>query len=318
MKKPYPYHAHIEPTTLCNFKCESCTNEMIPASRRGHLTLRDLRKLVEKNVFLKDISLIGLGEPLLNPEIGTMLAYLKDRGIPTRTATNGMILDQVDLGKILANVDELIISFDSDERESFEVMRKGANFDRIVSNVQKAAHLKKTRRIPVTLSLQTVISRTNLPRLSFLPPLAKKMGMDKIRFSSAVQYNPNYRCGNENDAYGKIRRRIRSIQGDPREQDLAPGLKNSLQSICDALGLQFSFSGFSPRYQKCWWPAKGIFITYDGFVTPCCMRMDPTVLNFGNLFQQTFDEIRDGDAFEDFMRSFRQGLCPEICKECPA
>lgn len=313
----YPYHAHIEPTTLCNLKCRSCNNEGLASQRRGHLTPANLRKLIEGNRFLTDVSLIGLGESLLNPEIAGMALYLKEEGIRARTCTNGMNLHKIDLEKLLGSIDELVISFDASEKDLFQRLREGADFEKIVENVKMAVDMKRARNLSVTLSFQTVISKENIDSLADIPPFARELGMDKMRFSAAVQYNPDYKSASINEDYRRIRKRIQSVQGPFRDDKLEIRLRDQLKSICGMNGLEFSFSGSSPRFLECWWPGKGIFITYDGFATPCCMRMDPTVFNFGNLFESSFDEIRRGELFKNFMDSFKNNLCPDICRECP-
>lgn len=314
---PNPHHAHIEPTTLCDLKCRSCVNEGLPAARKGHLALSDLKKIIEQNPFLKDISLIGLGEPMLNPELPDMAYYLKNKGLQTRTGTNGMNLHKVNLEKLLSSVDELVVSFDSDEKNSFESIRTGSDFGQITGNIKKISRLKKSRKLSFILSFQTVISKENLSRINRIPPLAKSLGADKVRFSAAVQYNPVYGSKTKEMDYEKIRGRIRSLQNEDNASELEKQIENKLKSICQELELQFSFSGFKPRYKDCWWPGNGIYVTYDGFVTPCCMRMNPAVLNFGNLFHQPFDEIKKGNEYTDFIDSFNLGSCHPVCKECP-
>lgn len=311
----YPYHAHIEPTTICNLKCVSCSNQSVPESRKGHLTLLELKELVEKNPFIQDVSLLGLGEPLLNPEIVEMAIYLHNRGIQSRIATNGMNLNSVDLEKLLPSIDELIISFDSNEQNSFEEIRKGADFKKIVKNIKEIVNIKKSKRLSLTVSLQTIISKMNIDRLDQIPPLAGELGIDKMRFSPAVQYNPEYNGKKNNGNYKEVRNRIKSIQGPNKK--FANLMRNKLESLCYRHNLAFGFAGFSPRFKDCWWPGKGIFITYDGYVTPCCMRMDPALLNFGNLFHQSFESIMEGDEYRRFINSYKKNSCPEICRECP-
>ena len=312
-----PHHAHIEPTTLCNLQCRSCNNDGLPPRRRGHLSLSALKSLIEKNRFLKDVSLIGLGEPLLNPELADMAAYLHEEGIVARTGTNGMNLHKADLEKLLSSVVELVVSFDSADEQSFHEIRQGADFKQIIKNVEKAVAVKKKHGLPVLLSFQTVISKKNFHLLEEIPPLASAVGVDKMRFSAAVQYNPHTEHTENNPAYEKIRERIKSLGKNAEEEIPKENLKNNLKSLCDHYKLEFSFSGFDPRFRECWWPGKGIFITFDGYLTPCCMRMDPDVFNFGNLFHQSFEEIRQGDKYSRFLKFFEHGRCPEICNECP-
>ena len=144
----FPHHAHIEPTTYCNIKCENCINDAVPAERRGHLSINTLKDILKMMPFIRDISLLGLGEPLMNPEIVDMLGLIKSKGIVCRIATNGILLDKIDMERLLTSLDQCIISFDAATKEKFEEVRKGADFDRIVRNIKGFVEIRNKNKIP--------------------------------------------------------------------------------------------------------------------------------------------------------------------------
>ncbi len=305
----FPHHAHIEPTTYCNIKCENCINDAVPVERRGHLSISTLNDILKMMPFIRDISLLGLGEPLMNPEILDMLGLIKSKGIACRIATNGMLLDKIDGGKLLNSIVQCIISFDAVTKEKLEEVRKGSDFDRIVKNIKGLVEERNKSKIPTEISLHTVITKRNLKEVTDIPEIASELGVDKVRFVMAVQYT-----------------QWSVVSGQPQipdpkilihDADIESGLINSLSDKCKRYNLGFSFTTSEKKFHTCWWPNGGIYVTYDGFITPCCLRMDPIVYNFGNIFKNSVDEIFGGEKYQGFRVSFKEGRVPDICSTCP-
>lgn len=104
---PAPFHIGIEPTRLCNLRCFFCQH-----STRGnaddrfvqkgqilrHMDFELFKKAVSEimrfPVQPKKIQLVGMGEPILNPELGNMVRHLRSAGFMGRvvTYTNGVAL----------------------------------------------------------------------------------------------------------------------------------------------------------------------------------------------------------------------------------
>ena len=305
-----PYHAHIEPTTYCNIKCENCINDTVQAERRGHLSINTLKDILKMMPFIRDISLLGLGEPLMNPEILDMLGLIKSKVIACRIATNGILLDKIDMERLLTSLDQCIISFDAATKEKFEEVRKGSDFDRIVRNIKGLVEIRDKNKIPVEISLHTVITRNNSEEVLDIPERAAKLMVDKVRFVMAVQYTQQSVVSGQPQI------------PDPKilihDADIESGLMNSLSDKCKRYNLGFSFTTSEKKFRTCWWPNGGIYITYDGFITPCCLRMDPLVYNFGNIFKDSIDIIFKGEKYQGFREGFREGRVPDICSNCPS
>lgn len=297
-----PYHAHIEPTTYCNIKCENCINDTVQAERRGHLSINTLKDILKMMPFIRDISLLGLGEPLMNPEILDMLGLIKSKGIACRIATNGILLDKIDIMKLLNSIDQCIISFDAATKEKFEEVRKGSDFDRIIKNIKDIVNIKNKNKIPTEISFHTVITKNNLEEVLSIPEVAAKLGIDRLRFVMAVQYTP----------------KIPNPKSQISNQEIERELMKTLNDRCKRYNLGFSFTTSEKKFQTCWWPNGGIYVTYDGFITPCCLRMDPIVYNFGNIFKNSVDEIFSGEKYQGFRMSFKEGRVPDICSTCPS
>jgi wyosine [tRNA(Phe)-imidazoG37] synthetase (radical SAM superfamily) len=101
--------------------------------------------------------LIGLGEPLLDPKIFDRIEYCELHGISTLLSTNGVLLDELAAAKLLSTpLAHITLSFDGASKESFEMYRKGAKFERVQANYVNFARLKHQRKSPMQIVVQMV------------------------------------------------------------------------------------------------------------------------------------------------------------------
>jgi MoaA/NifB/PqqE/SkfB family radical SAM enzyme len=67
--------------------------------------------------------------------------------------------------------------------------------------------------------------------------------------------------------------------------------------------------------RRCFRARRIPFITWQGLVTPCCIRMDPRIKNFGNLFK---DFSWDNQEYQKFLQDIERGQFPPFCQGCPS
>lgn len=313
MKESLPVkHAHIEPTTLCNLHCKSCINKLLPKNRRGHMEIGQLKHILEELPTLNDISLIGLGEPLLNPQLLDMAELIKSRNIVVRTVTNATLFDKIDLNRFLNVFDEIVISLDAVTKENFEYLREGAAFGRTMDNIRLLHCRKKELSINTAISLTTVLTKYNVNEIRGIIDFGESIEANKIRFVYAVD---TIGVDNVSDEY-KVR--AENIN-DMKITDMSLELRISefIEDYCKGKNINYSFSGSQPKAPSCWWPKRGVYITYDGYVTPCCLRMDPSIVNFGNIYKQSFYSIWNSENYRAFRKQMSECKIPDICKKCP-
>ncbi len=61
------------------------------------------------------------------------------------------------------------------------------------------------------------------------------------------------------------------------------------RSKFEVKGLSVEHKSIIKRKKTYHWPFTSCFLTCDGYVTPCCIRQDPSVFNFGNIFKMPFE-----------------------------
>lgn len=161
-----PYMVMFETTLMCNMFCEYCIfgeegkfNDLQTRAQRDRI-FRRIDEFCEMGVFA--LSFSG-GEPLLNPNTSSYIAYAADRGMWTSMPTNGLLIKKYAEG--IARLDMLEVSIDSLNPKRFAKRRGLDGLPRILDNLEFV--LKKRR--PFTTQINAAV---NLENLHDLPELA--------------------------------------------------------------------------------------------------------------------------------------------------
>jgi MoaA/NifB/PqqE/SkfB family radical SAM enzyme len=304
-KPRLPFFIQLEPTTRCNFNCIMCTRKKLnPARLNKDLTLEDF-KVIIKQISPKRIQLQGMGEPFLNKNLHEILEEGKKRKISITVTTNGSLLHKyLDLIPYFSTI---TISLDSVDENNFKQIRIGGSIDRIISNLELVVQEKIKHKWKTRIGINSVISHLNYNEIPKLIELTYRLNLD---FISIVEVE-NWKTPLESD-YNEERKFIEKAR---EKSDEIKKLVNNCKEKYPKLRIGYVSS--IKRKTKCFWPFSATFITVDGFVTPCCIRMDPEVINFGNIFEKDFKSIWYSDKYIDFRRTFINNTFNPICDYCP-
>jgi len=144
----FPIRLWIESSLACNLKCEMCPNKEIPNSDKGIMEFSLFKKIIDEvKDFVNDINIHHRGEPLINNQLFDMIRYAKSRGLAVRFHTNGTLLNKAKAMQLIdAQPDLVSFSFDGFQKDIYERVRKGAQFETTVENIKNILELKKQRR----------------------------------------------------------------------------------------------------------------------------------------------------------------------------
>ncbi len=141
-----PLYINVEPTNACNLKCYTCSID--GTRKRGFMDLDLFRKIIDQAPAsgVYEVALFMGGEPLLHKDLPYMIKYVEDKGLETRMYTNATLLTREKAEAILdSGLTFMGVSFDGDNKEEYESMRIGADFDQVIENVITFLKLKKER-----------------------------------------------------------------------------------------------------------------------------------------------------------------------------
>ncbi len=185
-----PTHLEIDFSIQCNFRCVMCHQSKIEIAP-SMLNSDQVDLLIDRLPVLQTVLIAGLGEPLLYKPLEKFLPYVSRYRCEAQMFTNGELIDRrLDL---LSHLDRIYVSFDGANRETFERLRVGSNFDRILSNLEKLRH-----HCPDTcIGFSTVVSNVNVGQVYGIVEHASNLGIDEVHLSP-VSHTPSLALRVEN------------------------------------------------------------------------------------------------------------------------
>jgi len=162
---------NIEICSACNLACHYCAMHARHATpddsggdtrkdRYGIMGLARFREIIDKCDTLRQVQVLylhGMGEPLLNPEIGEIVAYAKAAGIFRSIVliTNGVLLSSNLLALLsAAGLDEIRISYDIFTPEKYFKL-KGKDFSTTVrNNIEECLAYLRDANDPVRFTIE--------------------------------------------------------------------------------------------------------------------------------------------------------------------
>jgi len=233
-----------------------------------------------------------------------MIKYAKSRMALVGFATNGMLLTRENCRKIMDTLPDWInISVDSANKQKFEAIRKGADFDILVKNIALLMSFRRKASLP-DISIWIVLMKENLEDLVSVIDLAKTCGLKKV--SAQLQHSWGKEEGVKFNS-GQ-RHQIKSVISQAKKYAGSKGIRFEYLNVPDIN------SG-----RSCKWPWKACYISAEGFITPCCLQgANPNVINFGNIFDSDFRDLWNNAAYQSFRRKLKSKTPPEFCQDCTA
>ncbi len=320
-----PRELQVEVTGACNLACKMCLVRYRPKLGRksGAMCFHVFKDLVDALPELEKLTLQGLGEPLLAPDIFEMIDYAGGRGIRLGFNTNGTFLTREAAERLVrAGVDWLHVSVDGATAETYEGVRDGSDFELVRRNVIGLVDvMRELRAERPTVMLVFVAMRRNIDELPALVRLAAEWGVGRLWVQNLSH------VFDDTDPSGSYRP-IREFAADEalfHEPDRAVATFEEARRVADALDVELRLPRLvspppaprEPGTPGCHWPFESAYVTHDGKVQPCCMVMGADRAVLGQLGTTDFVTIWRGDEY----RRFRAGLLdegplPDVCVGC--
>jgi MoaA/NifB/PqqE/SkfB family radical SAM enzyme len=270
---------------------------------------------------LRRVVLHGIGEPLLNPELGRMIRYLKGRGAYVLFNSNGLLLRGYKAQDLASSgLDELRVSIDGGTPETYRTVRGVDGFDRILENLRRFAALKTTLGTESPrVSLWVTGTKTTVRDLPTLVRVAAENEVYEVYLQRLV-YSERGLATEDEALYLRA--------GDDDRAAVTEAMQTAAR-----LGVTLRGSGeLGPTelvdrpqmgdapWRGCHRPWRLMYITSNGTVLPCCIAPFTGVphasISLGDLNHQTVAEVWGGARYQDWRRAMLEGEPPAACKGC--
>ena len=299
--KPEKYSILIDITNGCNLRCTFCTrnNNKIVRMKTEELDL--ILGKIHKHIKALQLSCAWEYSIAKNaPEIIRTIGKYK---IPSTTIyTNGNILtDDIAEALIDVRLNDFVVSIGEAKKETYEQLRRGGEFERVLANIRKLDDLKRKRksRLPRICSNLTVVN-SNIDELVDFVDLAHSLGIERIIGRHLI-----------------LNKGLDMDKEKVRDNARVNSILDSAEKRAADYGMSFSI----PRYEdevkpkQCRAPWSQLYISSNGDVSVC-----PRIHRYaklGNLLTDSFKSIISGSALADLRRQFdERSFSNPVCDVC--
>ncbi|WP_157592155.1 radical SAM protein [Solirubrobacter soli] len=291
----------IELTNECQLACVTCPRDKKDAHDYdiGTMSFETFQQVFDGfGESVDTLDLTGLGESLTHPDIWRIIRWVRSRrDVHIYLTTNTILLTPRNIERLHADpVDTLCISIDGVTQEQFSAIRGPLQLGKLKRRVASAVGALRER---MDFILCTVLMSENLGSMVDFVELAAELHMRKLSLKPLNLVAHDLPLA----YYDQFR--------TPRFQELAEAarLRGS------ELGVEVSV--FSIGEYDCIFPWEMPYVTWDGFLVPCCAKPFPKRLHFGNVLEVGYETASNSASAVEFRQALAAPVgCPEFCSGC--
>jgi len=301
---PYPTGIEIEVTTRCGLRCIMCEHTYWNEPKRD-MSYEQFVGIIEQFPNLRWIGLTGIGEGSLHKDFNRMLGYLKERGILIDFFNTLNFVSKKDLKYWMSlPVNRLDVSIDAATEDTYEKVRVGGTYQRVIDNIAYLFECKGT----TTVGFHYIIGKYNIGEVLQFIDLINALRQGK---KTHIRYT-------------RILHKFREVESSYIE--IPKELQKKVEKKGQEVGIEISWNADVPATKP---PVKRCleffepFIFVTGHVIPCCAGNEANGREYqketalGNILETPFPKIWAGKEYSELRKQIRKGRVPIPCSGCP-
>jgi PqqA peptide cyclase len=302
MTAPRPYALLAEVTYQCPLHCPYCSNPTQMRSDR-ELTTDEWGRVIREAAGLGVLQ-IGFsgGEPLVRRDLAELVHTARAARLYTNLITSGVGLDENRARELRdAGLDSVQLSFQSDRVDLADEIA-GAH-----AHQRKLDAAAIVRAAGISLSLNFVIHRRNIDRLSEIIELTETLSAGRVELANVQFYGW---------AFLNRAALLPTREQVARAREVATAAKTRLAGKIDVFYVLPDYYEARPKPCLNGWGQRYLTVNPVGSVLPCPTASSAIPdLRFENVRERALDWIwREAESFNRFRGT---EWMPEPCRSCP-
>ena len=298
---PRPYTLVAELTYACPLHCVYCSNPVDFARHRDVLDTATWRRVLREaeRLGVVQVNFTG-GEPLLRPDLEALVEEARALDLYTNLITSGLPLERARLERLRRlGLDNVQVSIqDARPAESDRIAGREA-FDR------KLEVARWVKELGFPLTVNTVLHRENLDRAGEVIALAEELHADRLELAN-TQY------------LGWALLNRQTLLPTPAQiesaRSVAVAARKRLEGRMEVVFVVPDYYVEFPPACMDGWGRRFMVVSPDGLLLPCLLAHTLPGLSFGNVRDQSVDELWTSSPG---LAAFRgESWMPEPCRSC--
>jgi len=181
-------HLRLAIDDSCNLRCPSCRTGLIfrgGSARRLGIKLADrINEWLHTNDQDVQVHIGSDGDPFASNVYRHFMEQTPNKdNISYSILTNGLMFGEFHtrIPQIIENLTELGVSIDGASRETYEKLRLGGKWDKIIENLECISNIKKEHGFRFVMHF--VVQKGNHHEMEMILDLGRKYGADKVNLS---------------------------------------------------------------------------------------------------------------------------------------
>lgn len=304
----YPIELEIGLTNACNHRCIFCAVDYTgyqPTIFETKVLEQRLEEFAGKGI--KSIIYAGEGEPLLHKDAVDIINKTKRNGIDVALSTNGVLLTPEASIECLVSLTWIRFSTAAITNDTYEKIHqcKAGDLQKVLYHMEEAVRVKKDKKASTTIGVQLLLLPENKNDVVRMAKELKRKGVD---YFTVKPFSRHPQSGN-------------ILQVDYQEM---MGIEQELKELVTEK-YKIYFRAHSMRklickreYKQCLALPFMVYIDAKGNLWPCIVFMGKEKFSYGNLYEESFEQIWEGDRRKKLMEYFQmmdlEKNCRELCR----
>ena len=257
------------------------------------MSLDDWGKLLDgiKHHPIQEAKLMGMGEPMLHPQFDEVCRMFKEVFPKCKliVATNCQYNINDKFRECMKYIDMLYFSIDG-YKESYERDRSPAKWSKLLKFLEQ---FKSVDRYDCDVVVNYVVNAYNVQDIRKVDKLRKENNLGQLRLNIAQIWDADIKMSDDIATSGYTEKDLNYLRDNWNEQIMG-------KSKWD--------------FKDCFWVNNAIYTTVEGNVKMCCMNTGAEP--FGNLFENSIDEIRLMDDYQNVKKGCQTNNPTSHCQNC--
>ena len=193
----FPISIEIEASYFCNLECPFCPRVVAFGQREiGHMSNHLWQKILEecKDNGLNALQMDHEAESMMNPRFFEMLEDAKNTGImDIWLHTNANMLNPEKSARLIdEGLTKINFSIDAVQPATYDVLRVGGNFDKVIRNVRDFLRIKREKQASyLRTRVSFVEQRANIgEKTKFFDFWKSQDGLNLVAFQECIDFTP--------------------------------------------------------------------------------------------------------------------------------